>query len=65
MKIQEDALSPLLSAIAMMPRKYIIWNYNGAYKFTKSQENIQYMDDIKQFAKTEKELEAIIQTLRI
>ena len=38
------------------------------YKFTKSQEKItyfMYMDNIKLFAKLEKELETLIQTIKI
>ena len=37
-------------------------------KFTNSQEKINhlmYMDDIKKFAKNEKELETLVQTIRI
>ena len=41
--------------------------YRGK-KFTNSQEKINhlmYMDDIKMFAKNEKELETLVQTIRI
>ena len=40
----------------------------GDNRLTKSQENIThllYMDDIKLFIKSEKELETLIQTIRI
>ena len=59
---------PLLLVIAMMPLNYILRKCTVGYKFSKSQEKINhlmYMDDIKPFAKNEKELEIIIQTVRI
>ena len=40
----------------------------GGYKFTKSQEKINYLmyiNDIKTFAKNEKEQETLIQAIRI
>ena len=61
---QGDALSPLLFMIAMMPLNHILRKCTAGYK-PKSQENINhlmYMDDIKRFAKNEKELETLIQT---
>ena len=57
---QGDALSPLLFIIAMMPLNHIIRKCTVGYKISKSQEKINqlmYMDDIKLFAKNEKELE--------
>ena len=65
---QEDALSPILFVIAMMPLNHILRKCTAGYKLSKSQENINYltyMDDIKLFAKNEKELETLIQTVRI
>ena len=65
---QGDALSPLQFVIAMMPLNHILRECIGGYKFTKTQEKINhlmYMDDIKLFAKKEKELEKIIQAVRI
>ena len=65
---QGDVLSPLLFVIAMMPLNHILWKYTGSYKLTKSQEKINhlmYMDNIKLFAKNEKELETLIKTIRI
>ena len=47
---------------------HIIRKCTRSYKFTKSSEKINhfmYMDDIKLFAKNEKELEILIQTIRI
>ena len=60
---QGDGLLPLLFFIAMMPLKC-----TGVYKLYKSLEKINhlmYLDAIKQFAKNEKELETLIQAVRI
>ena len=43
----------------MMPLCYIVRNYSGGYKFTKSQEKMNdhmLMDDITIFNKNEKEI---------
>ena len=65
---QGDALSPLLFIIAMMPLNHILRKCTAEYKLSKSQEKINhlmYMDDIKLFAKNEKELETLIHAIRI
>ena len=65
---QRGALSLLLLVIAMMPLKQILRKCTAEYKLSKSQEKINhlmYMDDIKLFAKNERELETLIQTVRI
>ena len=52
----------------MMPFNHIPKKCTGVYKFTTSLEKINhlmYMDDIKLFTKYEKELENLIQTIRI
>ena len=61
---QGDALSPLIFIIAMIPLNHIPRKCTTGYKFSQSQEKINhlmYMDDIKLFAKNEKELETLIQ----
>ena len=63
-----NALSLLLFVIAMMSHNHILWKCTAGYKLSKSQEKINhlmYMDDIKLFAKSEKELETLTQTVRI
>ena len=61
-----NSFSPLLLIIAMMSLTYVLRKCTGGYKFTKSQEKINnLLHDIKVFAKNEKELEALIQTIRI
>ena len=65
---QGDALSPLLFIIAMMPLNYILRKCTAGYKLSGSQEKIShlmYMDDIKLFAKDEKEIETLIYAVRI
>ena len=65
---QGDALSPLLFIIAMMPLNHILRKCTAGYKLSRSQEKINHlmdMDDIKLFAKNEKELETLIHTIRI
>ena len=57
---QEDALSPLLF---IMPLNHILRKCTARYKLRRSQEKVNhlmYMDDIKLFAKNEKELETLI-----
>ena len=54
---QEDALSPLMFPIAMMPLNHIIRKFTAVYKLSRSQEKINSqmdMDEIKLFAKKKK-----------
>ena len=63
-----DALSPLLFIIVMIPLNYILRKCTAGYKLSKSQEKInhlKYVDNIKLFAKNEKELETLIHAVRI
>ena len=65
---QGDALSYLLFIKAIMPLNHILRKCTAGYKFSRSLEKINhvmYMDDIKLFAKNEKELETLIHTVRI
>ena len=52
----------------MMPLNHILRKRTAGYKLSKSQEKtyqLMYMDDIKLFDKNKKELETLIQTVRI
>ena len=50
----------------MMPLIHILRKCTVGYKLSKSQEKMNhFMDDIKLFAKNEKELETLKQTVRI
>ena len=65
---QGDVLSPLLFMIAMLPLNYILRKYTAEYKLSNPQEKINhlmYMHDIKQLSKMKKELETLIQVVRI
>ena len=65
---QGDTLSPLQFIIAMMPLNHILRKCTAGHKLSRSQEKINhlmYMDDIKLFAKNEKELETLKHTVRI
>ena len=65
---QWDALSPLLFIIAMMPLNHILRKCTAGYKLSRSQEKVNhlmYMNDIRLFAKNEKELETLIHRVRI
>ena len=74
-KFQGDALSPLLFVIAMMLLNYILKKSTAGYKLSKSQKkkkkkkkkinHLIFMDGIKLFAKNKKELETLIQTVKI
>ena len=60
--------SPLLFIIAMMPLNHILRKCTAGYKLSRSQEKINhlmYMDNIKLFAKNEKERETLIHAVRI
>ena len=65
---QGDALSPLLFIIAMMPAIHIPRKCTVGYKLSRSLEKINhlmYMDHIKLFAKSERELKALTHAVRI
>ena len=52
----------------MMPLNHILRKCTARYKLGRSQEKVNhlmYMDEIKLFAKKEKELETLIHTVRI
>ena len=64
----QDVLSPLLFIIAIMPLNHVLRKCTARYKLSESQEKIDllmYMDDIKLFAESEKELETLIHAVRI
>ena len=66
--IFQDALSPLLFVIAMMPLNHIFRKGTARYKLSRSQEKIIhliYIDDIKLFAKKDKEFETLRYAVRI
>ena len=60
-----NALLPLLITITMMPLNQILRNCTAGYKSQKKINYLLYKDDIKLFAKNEKELDSLIHTIRI
>ena len=63
-----DELSSLLFVIVMMSLNHMLRKFTGSNKLPKSQEKINhrmYMNDIKLFAKNEKKMETLVQTIRI
>ena len=57
---QQDSFSPPIFVIEIIPLNYLLNKCKGSKKFTKSEEKISHlihMDDIKIFAKNERELE--------
>ena len=65
---QGDALSPILFIIATMRLEHILRKCTAGYKLSRSHEKINplmYMDDIKLFAKKEKELQTLLHAVRI
>ena len=65
---QGNALSPLLSVIALIPLTSVLTTTKHGYEFPKNGEKINhllYMDDLKLYAKNEKELDLLVQTVRL
>ena len=65
---QGDALSPLLFVISMIPLTSILRMAAPEYEFSSSKVKINhllYMDHLKLYGKTQKDLESLIQTVRI
>ena len=65
---QGDSLSPLLFLLCLIPLTVILHKSESAYQFSSNKEKINhllFMDDLKLYAKNEKGLESLVQTVRI
>ena len=65
---QGDALSPLLFVIALIPLTSVLRKVKAGCNFVSNKEKINhllFMDDPKVYANNEKDLESLIQTVRI
>ena len=66
--IKGDALPTLLFVIALIPLTSVLKTTKHGYEFAKNGEKINhllYMDDLKLYAKNEKELDSLMQTVRV
>ena len=65
---QGDALSLLLFVTTLIPLTSVLKTTKHSYEFAKNREKINhllYMDDLKLYAKNEKELDSLIQQVRV
>ena len=64
---QEDSLSPLLFVIALITLMKILKATRHCYSFANKEKinHLLYMDDLKLYAKTEEELDSLVQTVRV
>ena len=65
---QGDSLSPLLFVLALFPLSMILRNVSAGYEMKKDGcriNHLLFMDDLKLFAKNEKEIDSLVQTVRI
>ena len=62
---QGDSLSPLLFVIALIPLTQILKATRHCYSFANKEKinHLLYMDDLKLYAKTEEELDSLVQTV--
>ena len=63
---QDDSLSPLLSIIILMPLSMTLNNTNYGYLLSKEApiNHVLFMDDLKFYDKTERELQSLVHTVR-
>ena len=63
---QGDSLSPLLFVIALIPLTQILEEYKSGFKIGNDLINhLLYMDDLKLYGKNDKEINALVNTVRI
>ena len=65
---QGDSLSPLLFIISLIPLTMILNKTKHGYQFSTNGQRINhllYMDDLKLYSRTEKELNSLVEIVRI
>ena len=65
---QGDSLSPLLFVISLIPLTHVLRASKPGYEVSNNKEKINhllYMDDLKLYGKNEKEINSLVQTVRI
>ena len=65
---QGDSLSPLLFALSMVPLSLIVRKVNPYYEWGKKDyklNHLLYMDDLKLFAKSEKEIDTLVRIVHV
>ena len=65
---QGDSLSPLVFVLALILLSLILRKAKAAYEFSESKEKINhllFMDDLKLYSRSEKELDSLLQTVRV
>ena len=65
---QGNSLSPLVFVLALIPLSLILRKAKAAYEFSGSKVKINhllFMDDLKLYSRNEKELDSLVQTIRI
>ena len=65
---QGDSLSPLVFVLPLIPLSLILRKAKAAYQFSESKKKINhllFMDDLKFYSRSEKELDSLIQTVHV
>ena len=64
---QDDTLSPLLFVLAMIPLTLVLREANAYYEFSNGERinHLFFMDDLKLFARSEKALNSLVQTVSV
>ena len=65
---QGDSLSPLLFVLSMIPLSSLLRKVNVCYEWGKKEykfDHLFFMDDLKLYSKSEKQIDSLIQTIHI